>query len=334
MMDRVVRLPPWRFAGGMVSSLSPQERDWGLSQFRIPQAWKSSRGAGVRIAVLDTGVDGTHRDLRGQVLAMRDFSGSPHGAEDVQAHGTHCAGIIAAREDDQGMVGVCPDVAEGGGGLLVGKVLGDDGSGLGSWVAAGIEWAVAEGAQIVSMSLGSPYPDQRIHEAIVRATKAGAYVITAAGNDGGSEAAGDRVNYPARYGETIAVAAVGRDHVITEFSSRGEAVDIAAPGEEILSTVPGNRYVRLSGTSMATPFVAGVVALALSLQDLGSVQQLRQLLYRHADDAGPPGKDWCYGAGLIRPDTMVGAGSSSAACGSCSSSAGILVWIPGGQVQA
>lgn len=328
MSDTIVRLPPWRRASRVLSALSTAERDWGLRQFRIPEAWKSSRGAGVRIAVLDTGIDANHRDLKNQVRAVANFTNSAYHVRDMQGHGTHCAGVIAAREDNQGMVGVCPDLGQSDGGLLIGKVLGDDGSGLGSWVTAGIDWAVAEGAEIISMSLGGRVPDKDIHEAIVRAAEAGVLVIAAAGNDGGGGTQEDRVNYPGRYAETIAVGAVGRDELIAEFSSRGEAVDIAAPGEKILSTFPGNKYVRLSGTSMATPFVAGVVGLICAQRELGTVDALRQLLYEHAEDAGPPGEDFSYGAGLIRPDAMLAVRRPSS--GSCGS--GLLVWIPGGEL--
>jgi subtilisin family serine protease len=328
MSGPIYRLPPWRQVGSVLVPLSPQERDWGLNQFDVPRAWKKSRGAGVRIAILDTGIDATHCDLQGQVIAQRDFTNSPYGAADLQSHGTHCAGVIAARENDEGIVGVCPDISEKGGGLIVAKVLGDDGSGRGTWVASGIDWAIEQGANVVSMSLGSSQYDPRIHEAIQRAIETGAFVIAAAGNDGRGAAWRDRVNYPGRLAETIAVGAVGRDGMITEFSSRGPSVDIVAPGENILSTVPGNKWVRMSGTSMATPFVAAVVGLVLSLGELRGVKALRELLFEHAQDAGAPGRDPAYGVGLIRPDKMIE--SLVPAEPPNPSDAGVWVWVPGG----
>lgn len=329
MSEPIYRLPPWRRAGNVLSVLNAQERDWGLNQFQIPKAWQKTRGAGVRVAVLDTGVDASHSDLQGQIVAQRDFTNSPYGAGDVQSHGTHCAGVIAAKENDQGIVGVCPDLAQNDGGLIIGKVLGDDGSGQGDWVAAGVDWAVQQGAQVISMSLGSSQYDQRIHSAVQRATEAGAFVIAAAGNDGGGGRQQDRVNFPGRFEETIAVGAVGRDQLITDFSSRGPAVDIAAPGENILSCVPDNRWVRMSGTSMATPFVAGVVALVLSLGRIDGVGNLRQLLIKHAADAGQPGRDRDYGAGLIQPDTMLD-DVLPAKPPLEENSEGIWVWVPHG----
>ena len=333
MREPIYRLPPWRRASSVLSILSAQERDWGLNQFQIPKAWQKTRGAGMRVAVLDTGIDASHSDLQGQIVAQRDFTNSPYGAGDVQSHGTHCAGVIAAKENDTGIVGVCPDLAEQDGGLIIAKVLGDDGSGRGDWVAAGVDWAMREGAHVISMSLGSSQYDPRIHSSIEQATKAGAFVIAAAGNDGGGGRQRDRVNYPGRLSETIAVGAVGRDKLIADFSSRGPAVDIAAPGENILSCVPDNRWVRMSGTSMATPFVAGVVALVLSLGRIQGIENLRQLLVKHAEDAGKPGHDRDYGAGLIQPDTMLDDLSPTPPPEE-EKLGGIWVWVPGGATSS
>jgi subtilisin family serine protease len=144
--------------------------------------------------------------------------------------------------------------------LLVAKVLGDDGSGTSDAVAAGIDWAADAGADILSMSLGSPHPAEEIHAAIRRAVAKGKFVICAAGNDGRDRS----VNYPARWEDTVAVGAVDRNGAVARFSSRGPEVDLCAPGQDILSTFFAGGYAKLSGTSMATPFVAGVVALMLA----------------------------------------------------------------------
>ena len=243
------------------------------------------------------------------MLAARDFSGSSTGYRDQAGHGTHVAGVIAARQDDQGVVGICPGLADSGGGLLVGKVLGDDGAGTDAAVAMGIDWAASQGAQLISMSLGSPSPSESLHAAIRNAVHAGIFVICAAGNNG----ADNSVDYPGRWIETIAVAAVDRHGRVASFSSRGPEVDIAAPGQDILSTFPGNRHAKLSGTSMATPFVTGVVALMLakhrepgSVTPIQNVSDLREHLARTATDAGSPGKDPAYGYGLINPASMLG----------------------------
>jgi len=296
----VFRLPPFQVRRQM-TALS-ETIDWGLQAFGVPQVWAKTRGGGVRVAVLDTGIDANHPDLKGAVVAMRDFSGSLEGAVDRQGHGTHVAGTIAARQNQQGVVGVAPQCQ-----LLVGKVLGDDGAGSEQSVAAGIHWAVSQRADIISMSLGSSRASRRIGEAVEAANRAGVFLITAAGNEGRP----DSINFPARRRETIAVAATNRSGQATSFSSRGPQVDIAAPGEDILSTWPGGRYARLSGTSMATPFVSGVVALLLAAERrprapaLRDVKWLREQLARTAVDAGPPGKDNALGWGLIDPGTLL-----------------------------
>ncbi|MEX2120999.1 MAG: S8 family peptidase [Pirellulales bacterium] len=304
--EPIYRLPPYRTE--MVLKALAETIDWGLALYGVPDLWKQSRGSGIRVAVLDTGIDDVHPDLRDVVVEARDFSSSPVGWQDHVGHGTHVAGVVAARQNDVGVVGICPGLTENGGGLLVGKVLADNGAGLESWVAAGIAWAIEAKADIISMSLGSRSPGLEMHAAIGRAVREGIFVICAAGNNGMDNS----VDYPGRYSETIAVAAVDRHGRVAPFSSRGEQVDIAAPGQDVLSTYPGSRYAKLSGTSMATPFVTAVVALMLSKHrqqggktPINTVEQLREHLARTADDAGSPGKDPAYGYGLINPGRML-----------------------------
>jgi subtilisin family serine protease len=303
--EPIYRLPPYRIE--VVLRALAETIDWGLAVYGVPEAWTRSRGRGIRSAVLDTGIDLAHPDLQGSVLATCDFTGT--GINDVSGHGTHCAGVIAARQNDLGVVGICPDLAADGGGLLIGKVLGNDGAGSESWIGKGIDWAVEQGAHLISMSLGSPQYSAVMFQAIYRAVARGVFVICAAGNNG----ADNSVDYPGKFEETITVGAVDRNGHVASFSSRGPEVDIAAPGQDVLSTFPGGRYAKLSGTSMATPFVAGVVALMLSKHKsqgsdtpIKTVEQLREHLSRTATDAGSPGKDPSYGYGLINPLTMLG----------------------------
>ena len=247
-------LPPFRIESTHVALT--ETIDWSLAAYHIPNHWKDTRGAGVRVALLDTGIDEQHPDLADAIDDARDFTGSRFGPADQNGHGTHTAGTIAARQNHLGVIGVAPDCR-----LLIGKVLGDDGSGSSANVAGGIDWAADSGADIISMSLGSPEPDDALHAAIERAVAKGKFIIAAAGNDGRDNS----VNYPARWKSTIAVAAVDASGHLAPFSSRGPEVDIAAPGENILSTWLHGTYAKLSGTSMATPFVAGVTALLVSL---------------------------------------------------------------------
>ncbi|MBS0207792.1 MAG: S8 family peptidase [Planctomycetes bacterium] len=302
----IYRLPPWRCEATLRAEQLTEVVDWSLAAYHVPDQWKTTMGQNVRVAVLDTGIDATHPDLAAAIDATADFTGSPVGANDRQGHGTHTAGTIAARRNGRGVVGVAPECR-----LLVGKVLGDDGSGSDQSVAAGIDWAVAQGADIVSMSLGSPQPSPAIYAAIRRACDAGKFVVCAAGNDG-AQADADTINYPGRWKETVAVAAVDSQGHVAEFSSRGPEIDIAAPGVNILSTFLNSGYARLSGTSMATPFVAGVVALMLSKHralgsstPLANVTDLREHLRRTATPAAPQEPDPAYGWGLIDPNKLV-----------------------------
>lgn len=333
MRAPLYRLPPFRVEATFVT-LS-ETIDWGLAAYGIPDVWKESSGQGIKVAVLDTGIDEQHPDLAAAIDDARDFTHSRFGPIDRHGHGSHVAGTIAARRNEQGVVGVAPDCR-----LLVGKVLSDDGAGGEISVAAGIDWACTAGADILSMSLGSPRPSQAIFQAVQRAAAAGKFVICAAGNDGRSNS----VNYPGRWRETIAVAAVDRRGRVADFSSRGPQVDIAAPGEDVLSTWLDGGYARLSGTSMATPFVSGVVALLLAKHrrqggetPVRNVADLREHLARTATDRGPSGRDPAYGWGLIAPAALLAAEAAPPALHAASAVAepregGVWVWIPGGRV--
>jgi subtilisin family serine protease len=298
------RLPPYRVEATFTPLALADIIDWGLALLNVPDHWKRTAGAGVRVALLDTGIDESHTDLAEAIDDARDFTRSKSGPADRNGHGTHVAGIVAARQNNRGVVGVAPQSR-----LLVAKVLGDDGVGSSAAVAAGIDWACDSGAHLLSMSLGSPQPDPRLHAAIKRAVAKGVFVVTAAGNAGRSNS----VNYPARWRETVAVAAVDRNGRLSRFSSRGSQVDIAAPGQDVLSTYAGGGYAKLSGTSMAAPFVAGIVALLIALHrdachshtPLRTLADLQEHLRRTARDAGPTGHDPGYGWGLIDPDKLL-----------------------------
>jgi subtilisin family serine protease len=295
MSDYIYRLPPYEH-GTSVGALTEREWDWWHTGFKFPEANKLSRGQGIIGAILDTGIDASHSDFAGRILEVRDFTGSASGASDRQGHGTWCAGAFGAGEDDKGIQGVAPDSK-----LLIGKVLGDDGSGRGSWISTGIRWAKSRGAHIISMSLGSPQEDPAITMACREAVNAGIVVVCAAGNDGRPNS----VNWPAALPEVIAVGAVDKNGRVASFSSRGEQVDIAGPGVNMLSCWPGGTHKRLSGTSMATPVVAGAIALLLALEKL-TPAQVAERLKTFALDVGDPGRDPDYGWGLIRPEDMLG----------------------------
>lgn len=303
-MDKGFMLPPYRIKRVVLAA--SEIIDWGLDMLSIPLLWKQTKGKGIKVAVLDTGIDYKHPDLSSAILNLKDFTNSGTGPWDVDGHGTHVAGTIAARKDGRGVVGVAPEAK-----LLIGKVLGDNGYGSFKDTAAGIKWAIDQKADIISMSLGSAWYDQSVHEAIKAAVGSGIFVICAAGNSGDNL---DTVEYPGKHPETVAVGAVDRSLEVTEYSSRGDQVDIAAPGDEILSTYPPQKYAVLSGTSMATPFVSGVVALMLAKHrqyggdtPVENQEQLIQHLRKTAVDIGPHGPDPHSGFGLINPESLLDA---------------------------
>ncbi len=253
-----------------------QSVPWGVAAVRAPEAWSTSRGGGVKVAVMDTGIDLRHPDLRDRVAGGYNALSPGRDPMDDNGHGTHVAGIIAATDNAAGVVGVAPQAL-----LCAVKVLDAYGAGFLSDLIEGLDWCVREGVQVVNMSLGTREGNDTFHEAVRRAYQAGVLLVAAAGNDGASGGA-DTVNYPARYAETIAVSAVDRQFRLPRFASRGPSVDIVAPGVDVLSTWPGGSYRALSGTSMATPHVSGVAALALAARPGWKPDAVRGLLVTRA----------------------------------------------------
>jgi subtilisin family serine protease len=268
--------------------------DWGLHTIMAPVAWKTTKGNGVKVAVLDTGVDQTHPDLEANIAAVVDFTGSPSGTNDIQGHGTHCAGIIAGTDTGTGIVGVAPQVK-----LYCGKVLGDNGTGSIENIVKGLQWAIQENVDVISMSLGTTQqPPEKLHESILQAITKGITIVAATGNNNGP------VGWPALYDEVIAVSALNEDYDRADFSNYGIKNEIIAPGVDILSTYKNHTYARLSGTSMATPIISASAALYISrFKELNdqrpSVQQIHTALDRATVDLGGAGKDEYYGFGLI-----------------------------------
>jgi subtilisin len=259
-------------------------------------------GAKVRIAVLDTGVDSKHIDLAGAVVAEKDFTGSRNGAMDVQGHGTHVAGTIAARKNTRGVYGNLPDAE-----IINGKVLDDDGSGKGSWIAAGIDWAVENQADVISMSLGSSGKDPQIINAIDRAYKSNPSIMiaVAAGNDG---PAGNTVNWPGKHLPVFTCAAVESTNTKADYSSWGKEVDGAAVGTLVLSTWPGNRLSKISGSSMTTPTIASGMAAykqrCFELKRVPTQAEFEKLFIASALRAGSNRSDE-LGWGVLRVNLLI-----------------------------
>ena len=262
-----------------------------------PEAWAFSVGSpNVAIAMLDTGVSGTHPDLAGKVRTGRSYVGPTEDAwDDDNGHGTHSAGIAAARSNNGvGIAGVCWECP-----LVVAKVL--DAQGVGSWsnVAAAVVWASDQPmVRVICLNLGGTAPDAATHAAINYAVARGQLVVAAAGNTMGGD-----VLFPAQFAECIAVSATDNRDRLAAFSAMGPAIDIAAPGAEVFSSFDsrseGDTYAVLSGTSMAAPHVAGAAALVWSINPQLSASRVRQILESTAVDLGPVGRDVMYGNGRL-----------------------------------
>lgn len=238
------------------SALPPGGRvPWGVARVDAPKAWPTGRGEGVKVAVIDTGVDCGHPDLRCDFSSGANFVEPGLRPMDDNEHGTHVAGTIAGRGAAGGVLGVAPRAT-----LLPVKVLDAEGAGRLSDIIKGILWAADAGADVINMSLGGDIDSPAMERAVEAALAAGVVVVCAAGNSGPDP---DTVGYPAGYPGVIAVAASDNRDRVALFSSRGPAVALIAPGVNITSTAPGGGVRTLSGTSMASPHVAGLAALAV-----------------------------------------------------------------------
>jgi subtilisin family serine protease len=273
---------------------------WEITAFNLPNAWKYTRGDGVKVAVLDTGVQLKHRDLSDNLMDGANFVNPRKSPDDdsVSGHGTHVAGIICAQNNEIGMVGVAPKCK-----VIPVKVLDKNGAGNLLNVAAGVRWAADNGADIIAMSLGAPKPVQQVRKAIQYAASKGVVTFCAAGNAGKTR----EIFYPAAYPETIGVGAVDENFDRANFSCTGDDLDFLAPGVKIFSTVPDNWYAFMNGTSMANPFMVGVAALVLSYKreknlniKLDTAEDYREIFRKYTTPTKQfAGKKFFEGFGII-----------------------------------
>ena len=283
-----------------------QSLPWGIDRIDADVVHTGgNKGLGVKVAVIDSGIDATHLDL--SVLGGYDFVNDDTDPADDNGHGTHVAGTVAAKDSGIGVIGVAPDAE-----LYALKVLGPSGSGSFSDVIAAVQWAVDNGIQVTNNSYGSSAnPGGIVKSAFDNAAAAGLVQIAAGGNSGSCLGKGNSVEWPARYDSVIAVAATNASDQSPCFSSVGGALELAAPGVAINSTVPTgacelcdpNGYMLLDGTSMAAPHVAGTAALVIAagIADTNGNglinDQVREQLNSTAEDIGLP-SNWA-GNGLV-----------------------------------
>ena len=261
---------------------------WGVGRVKAPACWDATKGKGIYVAVMDTGI-WPHNDLKGNLLGGISFVPGQSWV-DGHGHGTHVAGTIAARMNGSGVVGVAPSAY-----LYAIKVLSNGGSGNWSWLMSGLYWMRKYHGctfDVAAMLLGSSSAPSAV-EAYINYAAQQTLLVVPAGSSGGG------VGYPAKYDKCLAVSAIDSSNVITPWSSRGNEVELCAPGVNILSTIPGNSYGYMSGTSMAASHVAGAAALCRGTHRYLDMDHIRTILRTTAYDFGNPGKDDKYGYGRV-----------------------------------
>jgi major intracellular serine protease len=283
-----------------LSQIYPQN----VRDLNIPKIWSKSKGKGVFVMVLDTGCPIDHPDLMKNVdlSKCRSFIEGEDIFDSYVGHGIHCAGTIGAVDNTEGIVGIAPEVT-----IITAKVLDKNGRSQNDSILKGLQYCLKVLPDVINLSLGGPNPMPEVHEVIKKLTAQGVVIVCAAGNNGE-----ENILYPAKYEEVITVGSYS-DTILKDrssFSSWGKELDIMAPGNKILSTYLNKGYAVLSGTSMATPVVSGVVALILAKYKAEnknlSVDEVKKMLYTTAIDVGNNGWDSHSGWGIINPESIFG----------------------------
>lgn len=267
------------------------EYQWNLPIIETNRGWQLTKGSNdVIVAVVDTGVDINHPDLKGRLLKGYNVIDPNKDPVDDVGHGTHVAGIISATvNNNEGIAGMM-----WGGKLLPVKALDNTGSGTTYSVAQGIIWAVDQGAKVINLSLGNYADAQFLHDAIKYAYDRDVVVIAATGNDNT-----ERPGYPAAYPEVLSVSATDYNLNRASFSNYGDYIDVMAPGESIASTYPDNQYAALSGTSMASPHVAALAGLIRSINPELKNTEVMEIIRNNVIDLGDSGRDKYFGYGQV-----------------------------------
>ncbi|MEV4233175.1 type VII secretion-associated serine protease mycosin [Streptomyces bobili] len=297
-------------------------KQWALEALHTEEAWGTTRGKGMTVAVLDTGVESDHPDLDGNVLTGKDMVGFGAGPGDRAwaRHGTAMAGIIAGHghgyADGDGVMGIAPEAK-----ILPVRVILEDGdpsrtkarNTRGNALAEGIRWAADQGADVINLSLGddsaSAHPEPAEDEAVQYALKKGSVVVASAGNGGEK---GDHISYPAAYPGVIAVTAVDRYGTRASFSTRRWYATVSAPGVDVVIADPDHKYYEGWGTSAAAAFVSGAVALVKAAHPDLTPAQIKKLLEDTARNSPTGGRDDSRGFGFIDPAAAIRAAAGLA----------------------
>ncbi|MGV9452698.1 type VII secretion-associated serine protease mycosin [Streptomyces sp. NPDC003635] len=290
-------------------------KQWALEAMHAEEAWQTTKGKGITVAVLDTGVDDRHPDLVGNVLKGKDMVGFGAGRGDRSwaRHGTAMAGIIAGHGhgygNGDGVMGIAPEAK-----VLPVRVILEDGDDArakarttrGNALAEGIRWAADHGADVINLSLGddskSAHPEPAEDEAVQYALKKGAVVVASAGNGGEK---GDHISYPAAYPGVIAATAVDKFGTRASFSTRRWYATVSAPGVDVVIADPDRKYYEGWGTSAAAAFVSGAVALVKSAHPGLTPAQIKKLLEDTARNSPSGGRDESRGYGFVDPAAAI-----------------------------
>lgn len=301
-MDKRLAIGKWYYnPTNTIGNLNEsQTLGWQIQSFEIPKIWQECKGKGVKVAIIDTAADLTHPDLifKGGYDFVKNQSLNKY--KPTIPHATHVAGIIGARHNNKGIVGVAPECD-----LYSLVVLEENGTGSYSSLINSLQWCIDNKMDVINMSFGGDFDTPELYKMIRKVYDAKITMVCAAGNSAWEKG---YLDFPALYNETIAVASIKPNMELSEFSSIGPNIDICAPGSEILSCVPGGKYGFMSGTSMAAPFITGMVALLIAKHrimggstPINNPEDVREHIVRMAKDISYYGRDNLTGYGIINP---------------------------------
>jgi len=274
--------------------------DYGVRMIGAPLEWPETMGKGIKVGIIDTGIDLEHEDLQGRVKEYINFTTTDSkNVTDENGHGTHVAGIVAANRNGIGVVGVAPEVD-----LYIAKAFNKDGTANFEAIARSLVWLAERNVDVINMSFSSDSVFREYYYLISQIYRSGITMVCAAGNEGSTRNSENTIGYPAKFDETIAVTAVDTRKQRAGFSSVGEEAEIAAAGVKVYSCYKDNSYATLSGTSMAAPAITGAVAIlqakAIAKQKKRlSPEEIRTVLHMYSEDLGEKGRDKEYGFGVF-----------------------------------
>ena len=292
----------------ILQSLPQQKIDWGTKLIGADKAWQKYRGKGMKIGVIDSGIDYTHPDIGPNVKETVSFIDGSDGFDNENGHGTLVAGVIAGCDNGIGTVGVAPESE-----IYSAKVFDKDGKTNTNAIFSAFRWMIEKGVHVINMSFGGIYPAdipgvaeflEEYHSRIKELHDAGIIMVAATGNSGNTKDTLDRVSWPARFPEVLAAGAISQELQRAEFSSTGPALDFAMPGVDVYSCYPNKQWARFSGTSIASPYLSGCVALIqeYALKTTGRLftfDEAKQNLIDFSMDLGVEGADVEFGWGLV-----------------------------------